>query len=521
MYPTTWRGTPLTRTVSPLPPVSVSAKPAAGSRLSRFWSRPTIDSPVPSRTVPASGGMAPVSSESSVVLPAPFGPTMPTRSPRITRVEKSRTTARPPSDLAMPRASITSVPEPDASAAAMRGPPWGRSASRRRCRNVGQLAHAPHVALAPRGDAVAEPVLLAQDLAPELVALALLLFQHRVAPRLEGREALVEAPGGAAVQPDHRAGQRLEEAPVVADQHQRRAGRGQFGLQPGDRREVQVVRRLVEQQDVGRGGQDLRQRDPPGLPAGQAPRVLLAGEAELLEQVPCPVRVVARSQPRLDVGQGRRRLAEIRLLREVAQRGAGLEEPGPVFRRQRARGDAQQGGLAGAVAAHQGEALAGRHREGGAPQQGGRADREADVLQEEERRRHGLSRPNRSARRWPAGVAPLPTGGRRRPGQETKASEPPRARITGRRIAWPTKLGKGGDHVRSRRPFQARRAASRRPLTVWSAFERDGGRWRGAGTHKARGQVPFAFRTVSLQPAPASARARWRSNRGEGRPRQQ
>ena len=105
--------------------------------------------------------------------------------------------------------------------------------------------------------------------------------------------------------------------------------------------------------------------------------------------------------------------------------------------------------------------------------------------------------------------------------KETKALVPPRARITGRRIARATKPGKGGDHVRSRRPFQARRAASRRPLTVWSAFERDCGRWRGAGTHKARGQVPFAFRTVSLQPAPASARARWRSNRGEGRPRQQ
>ena len=71
-----------------------------------------------------------------MVLPAPFGPTMPTRSPRMTRVEKFRTTARPPSDLAMFRASITSVPEPDASAATMRGPPWGRSASRRRCRSA-------------------------------------------------------------------------------------------------------------------------------------------------------------------------------------------------------------------------------------------------------------------------------------------------------------------------------------------------------------------------------------------------
>ena len=61
-----------------------------GSRLSRRWSRAAICRLAPSRTVPASGASAPVSRFRSVVLPAPFGPTMPSRSPRRMRSEKSR-----------------------------------------------------------------------------------------------------------------------------------------------------------------------------------------------------------------------------------------------------------------------------------------------------------------------------------------------------------------------------------------------------------------------------------------------
>ena len=55
-----------------------------------------------------------------------------------------------------------------------------------------QFAEPAHVALAPRGHAVAQPVLFAHDLAAELVLLALLFLEHRVAPRLEMRKALVE-----------------------------------------------------------------------------------------------------------------------------------------------------------------------------------------------------------------------------------------------------------------------------------------------------------------------------------------
>ena len=64
-----------------------------------------------------------------------------------------------------------------------------------------QLAEPAHVALAPGGDAVAQPMLLAHDLAAELVLLALLFLEDRVAPGFEMRKTLVEAARVAAVEP--------------------------------------------------------------------------------------------------------------------------------------------------------------------------------------------------------------------------------------------------------------------------------------------------------------------------------
>jgi hypothetical protein len=65
----------------------------------------------------------------------------------------------------------------------------------------GELADAPHVALAPRRDAVPQPMLLARDLPRQLVRLALLLLQNLVAPGLEGGEAALDATRRAAVEP--------------------------------------------------------------------------------------------------------------------------------------------------------------------------------------------------------------------------------------------------------------------------------------------------------------------------------
>src|SRR5262249_61590609 len=65
-----------------------------------------------------------------------------------------------------------------------------------------ERAEPAHIALAPRRHAVAQPMLLGDDLAVELVLCGLLLGQHLVAPGLEAGEAALDAagcaPGGAA-----------------------------------------------------------------------------------------------------------------------------------------------------------------------------------------------------------------------------------------------------------------------------------------------------------------------------------
>ena len=127
---------------------------------------------------------------------------MPTRSPRRMRVDKSRTTTRSPNDFAHVSATMTSRPESSARAASSRTVPRRAALLLPPLAQRVQLREPLLVALAPRGDAVAQPVLLHRDLAPELVALAFLLLQHRVAPGLECRKTAVQRAGDAAVQPD-------------------------------------------------------------------------------------------------------------------------------------------------------------------------------------------------------------------------------------------------------------------------------------------------------------------------------
>jgi hypothetical protein len=67
-----------------------------------------------------------------------------------------------------------------------------------------QVAEPPHIALAPRGDAVAQPILLSDDLAVELVLFAFFFRQNFVSPSLEIRKAAFDVACPSAVQP-HRA----------------------------------------------------------------------------------------------------------------------------------------------------------------------------------------------------------------------------------------------------------------------------------------------------------------------------
>ena len=134
-------------------------------------------------------------------------------------------------------ASITSLPDLSASAAASVGLAGGAAIVAPLLAQRVQIAEPLDVALAPAGDAVAQPVLLGDDLAVELVLVALFLGQHLVAPGLERGKAALDA---AAIWPRSSqtvARDRLdEEAAVVADDDQRAAAAAEFAFQPFDGR---------------------------------------------------------------------------------------------------------------------------------------------------------------------------------------------------------------------------------------------------------------------------------------------
>ncbi len=149
-------------------------------------------------------------------------------------------------------------------------------------------------------------MLLPHDLPVELLPVARFLLGHLLAPGLEMLEAAVHAPGEPALQPHHGAADGLQHAPVMADQHDAGAGGGELLLQPLDGGQVQMVGRLVQQQQVGGGRQGAREGGPPGLAAGKMRRVLVASQAEAVEQRRAAMLVVAGTEAGLHVVQRRR-----------------------------------------------------------------------------------------------------------------------------------------------------------------------------------------------------------------------
>ena len=85
--------------------------------------------------------------------------------------------------------------------------------------------------------------------------------------------------GRAAVELEDPAGDVVEEVAIVGDGHDRALVLGEVALQPADRLGVEVVGRLVEQQQVRLGQQQPRERDPPPLAAGERRDVRVAGRA--------------------------------------------------------------------------------------------------------------------------------------------------------------------------------------------------------------------------------------------------
>ncbi len=249
------------------------------------------------RSSPASGFSRPDIMRNSVVLPAPFGPMMPTMPPAGRLKFRLSMSRRSPYDLRRFFASITTI---------------AQALARRDVDLVGLVAllefargelfvtrHARLVLGAAAFRARAHPL----EFRRELLAQAFVgsLF------RGESRALLLE-PGGvvalvgnavAAIQLEDPLGDVVEEVAIVRD----RDDGGWIGLEvllePRDRLGIEMVGGLVQQQHVGRRQQQAAQRDAAflatrklvddGFPGRQAQRV--GGDLELALEFPAADRV--------------------------------------------------------------------------------------------------------------------------------------------------------------------------------------------------------------------------------------
>ena len=94
-------------------------------------------------------------------------------------------------------------------------------------------------------------MLLGDDFAVELMLFSFLLCQQCVAPFLKVSKAPVDASGASAIEPDRRPREVRKKAPVVADEHKGGAPGIEVSLQPFDGGEIEMIGRLVEEQDIG------------------------------------------------------------------------------------------------------------------------------------------------------------------------------------------------------------------------------------------------------------------------------
>ena len=218
--------------------------------------------------MPASGCSSPAIMRKSVVLPAPFGPITPTIPAGGS--EKRQVLEQEPvaEALASARsASITTSPR--------RGPGgmWISTRSSLTLLLLGEQLLVGAEARLRLGVAGPRAHLHPFELAGERAAaggLLLLLDGEPGLLLLEPRGVVaLERDAAAAVELEDPAGDVVEEVAVVGDGDHGALVVGEEALEPVDRLGVEVVRRLVEQQQVGRGEQQAAERDAAALAAGE------------------------------------------------------------------------------------------------------------------------------------------------------------------------------------------------------------------------------------------------------------
>ena len=238
--------------------------------------------------MPLSGAAAPVRMLSSVVLPAPFGPTMPSRSPRAMRIEKSRISVRPPSAFEMSvrldhqLAGGLGVADGELHLPGRRGAARAARAAARAAREAGPgcACAAPSrrsgaSAARPRSCGRACGGRAPPARRPRRAMPRRSRSRGRAGGSSRGRARAWRATASSS-------SRRSWLTSTIAERDARSSC-----FQPFDGRQVEMVGRLVEDQDVGLRRQHARQRRAPRLAAGKPRRLLVAGEARARQAGSC------------------------------------------------------------------------------------------------------------------------------------------------------------------------------------------------------------------------------------------
>ena len=83
---------------------------------------------------------------------------------------------------------------------------------------------------------------------------------------------------------------------------------------------------FVEQQNIRRWCEDARKRRAALFATRHGGRIFFASEPKRIQEVMCAIGIITRAKARFDISERRRKTGEIRLLRQVAQRRAGLQK---------------------------------------------------------------------------------------------------------------------------------------------------------------------------------------------------
>ena len=256
-----------------------------------------------------------------------------------------------------------------------------------------QRLDASFVTRAARLHAAAQPHFLARHLLVELRVGQLLVGEPLLFLALERRVVAGPRRQAAAIELDDPRRQPLEERAVVRDEDDGAAVVGEEGLEPGDGFDIEVIGRLVQQQQIRLADERARQQHAALPPARQRvdnrrrrQRQPRHHHVRLVMTLPLVVRV-ERPQAVAD-HRGHRAIRRQRhVLLQPRHANARLPQDEARVRLQVAAQDLQQRGLAGAVAADDGDALAGVNLEGDLVDERQMAEGDGNTVERDERHR--------------------------------------------------------------------------------------------------------------------------------------